>query len=396
MRTAPTTDPSIVSRTGDACRRPHHWRRAVAAAGTVISLTILVASCSKGGAAGRMGAMGAAPVMVATVIQKAMPIQLHAIGNVVTVSTVGIRSQVGGVLDTVHFKQGDDVAKGQLLFTIDRRPFVAMVQQAEANLARDRALLAKARSDVKRYSMLVGEDYVTKEQFDQTTAQAASLAATVQADEAAVETAKLQLGYCEIRSPIAGRTGNLLIYAGNLIKANDTTNLIVINQMDPIEVSFSVPEQYLPEIRERQKRGDLRVQAVTRGKRSATIDGELTFIDNTVDTQTGTITLRGTFSNKDRALWPGQFVDVLVTLGQQPDAVVVPSKAVTPGQTGTYVFVVKPDSTVESVPVTVDRQMGEEIVIAKGLKPGQTVVTDGQLRLSPGAKVEVKSPGSAS
>ena len=398
MRTTRTTDRSIrlLNAAGPLGTHGLLRRRGVlTAAVAAASLAVLVASCSKAG--GTQGhAMPAAPVTVATAVQKAMPIDVHAIGNVVTVSTVGVRSQVGGVLETVHFKQGDYVAKGQLLFTIDPRPYQAMVQQAEAVLARDRALLAKARSDVKRYSVLVKEDYVTQEQYDQTVSQADSLAATVNADEASLENAKLQLGYCEIRSPIAGRTGNLIVYAGNLVKANDTTNMVVINQMDPIDVSFAVPEQSLSEIRGRQDRGDLKVVATARQTHAEQVAGELTFIDNTVDTQTGTIMLRATFPNKDHALWPGQFADVTVTLGEQPDAVVVPSKAVTAGQTGPYVYIVKPDKTVESVPVTVDRQIGEETVIAKGITAGQTVVTDGQLRLSPGARIEVKSPESAS
>ncbi len=393
MRTARTTDPTTRPL---AATRGLRLRAGLAAAVAVASLAVLVASCSKAGGTQGQAAMPAAPVTVAQVARKAMPLDLRAIGNVVTVSTVGVRSQVGGVLEAVHFRQGDDVAKGQLLFTIDPRPYQAMVQQAEAVLARDRALREKARSDVKRYSVLVKEDYVTKEQYDQAVSQADSLDATVNADQASLETARLQLGYCEIRSPLAGRTGNLIVYAGNLVKANDTTNMVVINQMDPIDVSFAVPEQSLSEIRARQARGDLRVVAVARQNGSEKVAGQLTFIDNTVDTQSGTIMLRATFPNKDRALWPGQFADVVVTLGEQADAVVVPSKAVTAGQTGPYVYVVKPDKTVESVAVTVDRQVGEETVIAKGLTPGQTVVTDGQLRLSPGAKVEVKSPESAS
>jgi multidrug efflux system membrane fusion protein len=326
------------------------------------------------------------------VVQKTVPVQIRAIGNVEAYSTISVKSQIGGILTVVHFREGQDVGKGLLLFTIDPRPYEAAVKQAEANLAKDLAQFKNAQVEVTRYEELVKKGYVAQEQYDQIRTNSAALEATVNADKAQVENARLQLKYCYIYSPISGRTGNLMANQGNLIKANADTAMVVVNQVQPIYVTFSVPEQYLNEIKKYMAGGKLTVDAFISKGDTKPEHGILTFVDNAVDTTTGTIKLKGTFVNKDKRLWPGQFVDVFLTLTAQPDAIVVPSEALQVGQSGTYVFVIKKDLTVEARPVVVDRSLDGESVIAKGLQAGEKVVTDGQLRLVPGAKVEIKTP----
>jgi multidrug efflux system membrane fusion protein len=331
------------------------------------------------------------PVMEGTVVQKTVPVQIRAIGNVEAYSTISVKSQIGGILTNVHFREGQDVGKGALLFTIDPRPYEAALKQADANLAKDSAQFKNARVEVTRYEELVKKGYVAQEQYDQIRTNSDALEATVNADKAQVENARLQLKYCYIYSPISGRTGNLMANQGNLIKANADTAMVVVNQIQPIYVTFSVPEQYLNEIKKYMAGGKLAVDAFMSKGDVKPEHGVLTFVDNTVDTATGTIKLKGTFVNKDKRLWPGQFVDVFLTLTAQPDAIVVPSEAIQVGQSGTYVFVIKKDLTVEARPVVVDRALDGESVIAKGLQEGEKVVTDGQLRLVPGAKVEIKT-----
>ena len=336
------------------------------------------------------------PVSVGSVVEKTVPVQLRAIGNVEAYSTIQVRSQIGGILHRVHFKEGQDVKKGDLLFTIDPRPYEAMIQQAEANLAKDISQMEYAREEAGRYEELVKKGYVAKEQYEQFRTSAIALQATVNADKAVLENARLQLKYCYIYSPINGRTGNLISNEGNLIKANADNAMVVINQVQPIYVNFSVPEQNLSDIKKYMGVGKLMVSAFISKKDDSRNDevpeeGVLTFVDNTVDPTTGTIKLKGTFENPKKRLWPGQFVDIMVTLTTQPNAVVVPSSAVQTGQNGQYVFVVKKDNMVESRAVAVTRTVGDESVIGKGLNPGETVVTDGQLRLVSGAKVEIKN-----
>jgi multidrug efflux system membrane fusion protein len=331
------------------------------------------------------------PVTAATVIQKTVPVQLRAIGNVESYSTISVKSQIEGVLTRVHFKEGQYVNKGDILFTIDPRPYEATLKQAEANLAKDTAQLENARVEVTRYAELVKKGYVAQEQYDQIRTNAAALEATVNADKAMVENASLQLKYCFIYSPITGKTGNLVSNQGNLIKANADNPMVTINQIQPIYVTFSVPEQYLNEIKKYMAARKLNVEAFISREDVMPDQGVLTFIDNTVDVATGTIKLKGTFANRGKRLWPGQFVNVLLTLTMQPDAIVVPSQAIQTGQSGVYVFVIKSDLTVESRSVVVDRSLDGESVIEKGLQPGEKVVTDGQLRLVPGAKVEIKT-----
>lgn len=330
------------------------------------------------------------PVTAVAVIQKAVPVQIMAIGNVEAYSTVGVKSQIGGVLMRVHFKEGQDVSKGALLFTIDPRPYEAALKQAEANLSKDIAQLENAREEVRRYSELVKRGYVAQQQFDQIRTNSAALEATVNADKAAVENAQLQLKYCYIYSPLTGRTGSLISYEGNLIKANADTSMVVINQIQPIYVTFSVPEYYLGEIRKYMGGGTLKVEAFpSKGDKDPAV-GRIAFIDNVVDTATGTIKLKGSFDNRDKRLWPGQFVHVALTLTVQNNAVVVPTEAVQTGQQGQFVFVVKDDLTAEVRPVVVSRTSGGESVIEKGLTPDEKVVTDGQIRLMPGAKMVIK------
>ena len=331
------------------------------------------------------------PVTVGAVLQKTVPIQLRTIGNVEAYSTVSVKSQIGGVLTRVHFREGQDVGKGALLFTIDPRPYEAALRQAEANLAKNNAQLANARKEVQRYAELVKKGYVAQEQYDQISTNAASFEAIVNADMAVVENARLQLKYCSIYSPISGRTGNLMADEGNLIKANADTAMVVINQVQPIYVSFTVPEHYLGEIKKYMSSGKLSVALVIGKDEDYPESGVVTFVDNAVDTSTGTIQLKATFSNRQRLLWPGQFVTAAMTLTTKPDAIVVPSQAIQTGQEGFYIFVIKADLTVEARPVITGTTLDGETVIEKGLQPGEQVVTDGQLRLTPGAKVEIKN-----
>jgi multidrug efflux system membrane fusion protein len=362
-------------------------------------LSVLLAACS-GTSKGAVGPE-AVPVTVAKVQKKTVPLTLRAIGNVEPITSVTVRSQATGVLQRVYFAEGQEVKKGDPLFDVDPRPFQASLAQTEAQLARDRANLKDAESTVRRYAALVKKEYVTQAQYEQAEAQAAALRAAVAADEAAIRNARVGLGYTQIRSPVSGRTGSLLMHTGNLVKANDD-KLVVIDQLQPIYVGFAVPEQVLPQVRARAG-ARLRVEATppqqgpsgVEQKASGAIPpgaaaGVLTFVDNAVDSTTGTIRLKATFANKDEALWPGQFVDVVLTLGEREDAIVAPAEAVQRGQNGDYVFVVKADQTVESRPVTVSRTDAREAVIDKGLTAGETVVTDGQLRLQQGSKVQIK------
>jgi membrane fusion protein, multidrug efflux system len=333
------------------------------------------------------------PVTVGTAIQKTVPVQLGAIGNVQAYSTVTVKSKVGGELVRVHFTEGRDVKKGDLLFTIDPRPFEAALKQAEANLQKDLAQEKNAQEDARRYEFLIQKGVVARQQYDKFRTDADALQATVLADRAAVENAKIQLGYCSIYSPIDGRTGSLIVNQGNIIKAEDI-NLVVINQIIPIDVAFSVPEQFLPEIKKYMASGKLQVDALVPMNEEKPEKGVITFIDNAVDTNTGTIRLKGTFANRERKLWPGQFVNVVLTLTTEPNAIVVPTQAIQTGQEGQYVFVVKQDLTVESRPVVAGRSASSETVVQKGLQAGEKVVTDGQLRLYPGARVEIKTSDS--
>jgi multidrug efflux system membrane fusion protein len=364
----------------------------IAAAGALAAAALWVAACGRKDARG--GAPEAAPVAVATVAKQDVPLDVRTIGHVDPYLTVSVKARVGGEVVRVGFREGQDVRKGDLLFQIDPRPYQAALAQAEAQLERDKAIWQKAQQDQQRYAELVQKDYVTKEQYEAARSTAAATLATSKADEAALETARLNLSYCTVTSPIEGRTGSVLVNVGNQVKGNDDKPLVVVNQIRPIYVSFSVPESSLAIIRQKARPGDqLHVTASIPGNVGSARQGDLTFMDNTVDPTTGTILLKGTFPNKDEALWPGEYVDVVLTLAVEPGSIVVPSQAVQTGQVGQFVWVVKNDLTVESRPVTVARTHGTLAIVARGLQPGERVVTDGQLRLSPGARVEIKSPG---
>ena len=332
----------------------------------------------------------AVPVLTAEVEQKNVPLTLRAIGTVEAYSNVSVKTQITGELIGVFFKEGQDVKKGQLLFTLDKRPLEADVRRAEGTLARDEAQAANAAAQARRHEALWNSGVISKEEYDQVKANADALDAAVRADKGALENVRVQLQYASIYSPIDGRTGPLMIHQGNMIKANDTPFLISINQVQPIYVAFTVPEQYLGDIKRYSGKNKLPVQAFIPNDAGGPATGALSFIDNAVDQATGTIKLKGEFANGDRRLWPGQFVDVVLTLASQPGAIVAPSQAVQNGQAGQFVFVVKPDMTVEARRVVVNRSNDGQAVIDKGLTPGEQVVIDGQLRLVPGARVELK------
>ena len=330
------------------------------------------------------------PVTVAVAQTETVPTEIRAIGNVKPRQTVAVRALVAGELTRVWFKEGDDVRSGQMLFTIDPRPYEASISQARANLARDEAQLKNAESQAARYADLVKKDYVTREDYEKYTTTADAARAVVAADRAAVQTAQLQLSYCEIRSPLDGRTGSLMVHPGNLVKANDTTPLVVINQITPVDVEFSIPEAQLAQLRS-ARNPKMPVNALPQGGGAPIANGTLSFVDNAIDLKTGTITLKATFPNTNRALWPGQFVNVSAVLAQRPNSIVVPAQAVQTGQKGKYVYVVKNDNGVEMRPVRISQSVDEFAVIDKGVAAGETVVTDGQLRLTPKSKVEVKT-----
>ena len=333
------------------------------------------------------------PVSAALVTRQAVPLTTKAIGNVEAYATVAIRALVPGELQKINFKQGQDVKKGDLLFTIDPRPLQAALDQAVGTLAKDKSQLANARALEARYKKLFDEGIASKEDWDQYRTSADTSAGLVAADEAALDNARVQLSYATIRSPISGMTGNLLVYEGNLVKANDTTSLVTITQATPIYVTLAVPEGELAKVNRARAAGPVRVEAALPSDEAHPLTGVLSFVDNAVDTTTGTIRLKATFDNPERRLWPGQFVKVTLTTGVEENALVVPSQAVQTGQDGPYVYVVKDDLTVEPRPVKPGAGVEGVVVITKGLSAGERVVTDGQLRLSPGAKVELKTKG---
>jgi multidrug efflux system membrane fusion protein len=336
------------------------------------------------------------PVSAAASSRKDMPVEVQAVGSVEPFAAVGIKSQVAGVLEKVNFREGDPVKAGDLLFRIDPRPFEARLHQALAALAKDRAALDNARKQAARYRPAAEKGYVSEEQSDQAQTSVAVLEAAVAADEAAVESARLDLDNCTIRAPISGYTGALLADQGNLITAEADQPLVTINQVAPIKVGFAIPEQDLPEVKKYLAAGSLAVQAIPDGYRGEPLVGRVSFLDNRVDAATGTIRLKATFANPDRILWPGQFVHVRLELTTRRDATVVPARAVQTSQNGNFVYLVNQEQRVELRPVTLGFSVGDESVIDKGLAVGEMVVTDGQLRLAPGVKVSLVQADSAS
>ena len=331
----------------------------------------------------------AVPVLTATVTQKRMPLRLHAIGNVETVASVAVKSRVDGLITGVHVRDGQEVGRGELLFQLDPKPFETQIARAQADLARDEAQLDHALVQERRYKELLAQGFVSSESYAQVAANLRMLESTVKAGESEVNRTRINLGYATLRAAISGRIGKVLLSEGNLVKANDTNALLIINQLAPIYVSFALPEQHLDEIRANKTRQAMRVEA--RLDDGRLLHGDLAFADNSVDTTTGTIRLRGFFANADKSLWPGQFVDTWITLREDAQALVIPAQAVQTGPKGQYVYVVNADSSSEMRAIVISRTDGEEAVIASGLKAGETVVIDGASRLLPGSRVSVKS-----
>ena len=362
------------------CRR---WRRSWPAAAR--------------GSGQKAAAPAGAPVLVAQASTTNVPVQIEPppVGHVVAYKSLAVHPQVGGVLQRIYFNEGAEVKSNALLFTIDPRPMQAALEAAKAALARDTAQLENAKIQFDREQKLFDQKLVSQDDYDTSKAAVDALAGTVAADTAAVANAQLTLGYTEIRAPFDGVTGALQKHAGDVVKSPDDT-LVTLNQIHPIYVQFGVPEQFLPEIRREQSEHPLKVSASFENMTVPPPQGELTFIDNSVDTTTGMIQLKAAFPNEDSVLWPGQFVTVSLTLSELTNIVVVPSQAVQTGQNGQFIYVVKPDKTVEERPVTIGITYDGQTVIEKGIQAGETVVTDGQLRLAPGAAVVVKNSDSKS
>jgi membrane fusion protein, multidrug efflux system len=352
-----------------------------------VILAAMLLGCQRQVAAGQEK-QNAVPVVVASADVKDVPVELRAVGSVQAYSTVAVKAEITGELTGVFFQDGMDVKAGDLLFTIDRRPSEAALSQAQANLARDTSQRENAAAQLERTQLLFNQGIVPKEQLDQATSSKDALDAVIQADEAAIDNAKLQLQYCTIYAPIAGRTGNLMVNKGNLVKSGDAT-LVTINQIQPVYVFLSVPETSLADIQKYMASGPLPVLATRPNQPPES--GNVTFVDNAVDPTTGTIKLRATFPNHSETLWPGQFLDLVVTITTKRGALVVPSQAIQNGDAGQYVYVVKQDHTVQNQPVRVEMTVNGQAVIAEGLRPGDQVVTDGQSRLTPGLQVDVGS-----
>jgi multidrug efflux system membrane fusion protein len=359
----------------------------------LLLLALAAAACSdsKSAAEKKAAAAPPAPVTVARAEHKTVPLTVTAIGNVQPIESVAVKARIDGQIVRVQVRDGQDVRKGQLLFELDPRYLQAQLKQLEAQEARDRALLTNARSLEQRYVELQGKGFISEEALTQARTGREAAEATVAADRAAVETARVQLSYARIAAPIDGRAGRVNVTAGNTVQANADDALVVINQVAPIYVSFAMPERFLAQIRNFNAQRALTVVARQEGGGAPPVTGKLTFIDNAVDPQTGTIRLHATFANADRQLWPGQFVTTTVTLAEQPNALVIPALAIQNGPNGPYVFVVKDDQSADLRPVVVERTEGDSAVIAKGLTAGETVVTTGQLRVTPGGKVSPKT-----
>ncbi|MFB3896074.1 MAG: efflux RND transporter periplasmic adaptor subunit [bacterium] len=385
-------------------------------------IIIVIAGCGKTNSAksDKSQKQQAVPVVVATVAQKDIPLQFRTIGTVEEYSIVSVLSQVGGTISSVNFKPGQQVNKGALLFTIDPRPFQTTLQQMEANVAKDSAQLLQAyatlskdsaqlnyaKQQVDRYADLIKAGVVTQEAYDQIILNQKTIAATIQADLATINAieqtiqadravyanAKLQLDYCYIHAPMAGITGDYLVDQGNVVKSSDKA-LVTISQLDPIYISFSIPQNDLAELKKYMTGKTLKVEAIIKNDTEHTVTGDLSFLNSAIDRTTGTLKLKAIFHNQSYKLWPGQFVNVILTLQVEPNRIVVPEETIQTGQQGQFAYVVKPDKTVESRPVVTGREYNHDIIVEKGLAPGEIVVTDGQIRLTPGAKVDIKKTG---
>jgi multidrug efflux system membrane fusion protein len=361
--------------------------------GAAAALVLLTTAC--GGSKGPP-ARPPVPVAVATVERGPAPYLVTADGSVEPLQTVSVEPQVGGVLTSVDFTEGQEVQKGDPLFHIDPRPYEATLSQAEANLARDLAQAANSQRDAERYQKLAAQDYVTQSQADAATATADAQAAVVKADSAAVETARLNLAYTVIHAPISGRTGSLLVRRGNLVRANSATPLVVINQIRPILVRFSIPGRDLPLIQKYGAHDSLKVIVEpVEGDSTSDETGTLTFIDNAVDPQTGTVLLKARFANADEALWPNEYVRARLQLYVEQNAVIIPSSAPVTEQNGSFVFVIDSAGKAERRTVVIARSLDDHVVVASGLEPGERVVTDGQSRLYPGSSLLIKGQAAA-
>jgi multidrug efflux system membrane fusion protein len=384
---------------------------ALLALAVLLPLLAALAGCSGGDDAAK-AKQQKRPVPVTTALseKRDLPVVVRTVGNVEPYATVSVKSRVDGQIVGVHFREGQDVRKGDLLFSVDRRALEAALNEAQARLQRDRVLLVKADEDVRRFETLVADGYVSREQFEQYRSTADSLRATVRADEAAVETARVQLSYSTITAPMSGRAGQVKVDQGNMVRAGADTVLVVIDQIEPIYVGFALPEMHLAAARARMAAGGVPVEARVPGPgtgeggkadggpgtgTAVSARGAVTFVDNAVNTATGTIRMRGTFANESRVLWPGQFVDVYVELGILPGVVVVPSQAVQTGSQGLFAYVVGRDDTVQLRKVRTGLAYGGLVVVEEGVAEGERVVVDGHLRLTPGAVVEEKAPAGA-
>lgn len=359
---------------------------------SALALLGLLSGCDHRPAAPTAAVAPAVPVQIAIAVEQDVPRRIDSIGNVQALRSVSVKSQVDGIIAQVHFQEGQEVKAGDPLVTLDRRPFENAVQQARAALATAQAEAKQATVDAERYSHLDQQSAISKEAYAQYLTKAETTKADVQSKDAALANAELQLGYAEIKAPIAGRTGQLQLHEGALVKANDNSFTIVnLNQLTPIAVAYSVPEDSLSQIRAALAAAQVRVTVVDRAANLNLTNGRLTFMDNSVDPTTGTIVLKAIFENADHALWPGQYVQVHTEMGVDRDAIVVPTSAVQTGQDHAQVYVVKPDQTVDLHTVVVLRTVDEITLLSSGVKAGETVVTDGQLRLLPGVKVEAKT-----
>jgi membrane fusion protein, multidrug efflux system len=360
----------------------------------IIGIALLATGCAKKNDA--RPPQAGTPVMTGVATQKDVPVNISSIGTVKAYSIVNITSRVDGQITRINVKEGQTVQKGQVLFIIDDRPYKAALESSMANLSRDRIQLEKAKKDAGRYSELFKKDYVTKEQVEQTQTNMDALEAAIKGDEAVVQNARLNLSYCTVTSPITGRAGSILVNEGNLIKGNDSSRpLMVINQIQPAYVEFSVPEQQLLYIQKQinNSTSQLEVQCYSPDKPDDVKTGQLSFVDNSIDVGTGTINLKAVFENSDNSLWPGKFMNVVMLLDIKKDAVVVPTAAVQMGQKGDYIYVVKNDNTVDYRDVIAGSSTDSYTVIEKGISSGETVVTDGQLKLAPGSRISLKSEG---
>jgi len=359
---------------------------------TAALVALGLSGCSSKEASGAKPGARPVPVTIMPVVQKDVPVEIDAVGTAEAMSTVQVMPQVGGLVQEVHFKEGDFVKKGALLFSIDTRPYRASLAAAEAELVKSNALADQAHQDLERFGKLAAEGVATQLDLSQKRANAAAMDATLAANRAAIASSSINVQYAAIRAPIDGRTGSLLVHAGNVVRATDTRALVTIRTIAPIYVRFAVPEQFLPRVQEALRAGPVAVTARPRGDVSGGETGTLTFVENTVDPASGKIDMKGVFQNDDQGLWPGQLVDVLVRMSVEKGALVIPESAVQVSQDGAYTFVVGDGKKAALRRIVTSRTVASEVVVTKGLAAGESVVTDGQVRLRDGTDVVVKSP----